>query len=128
MKPRIVLEDVKTSGDSSRFQAEVILHYKDKIARSTLEGAATKSIDILAQATLNAIQQYFENHEFRVSKVHIMKINSHEIVVVLVDIKGRKGHVDVFQQAGIALGREDLHLAIAKATLNTLNRILGRFT
>jgi len=129
MESRIILEDVKTSGGADAFQAEVTLRYHDKIAESTLEGTATKSIEIIAQATLDAIQHYFDNYEFSLHTVHIMKINSYEIVVVLVNIGERKERVALkSQQAGIALGRGDLHCAIAKATLNALNRTLGRFT
>jgi hypothetical protein len=128
MEHRIVIEDVKTSGDADRFRVDVTLHYKGKIARSTLEGPATKSIDIIAQATLNTVQQYFENYVFSLYRVHIIKVNSHEIVVVLVNIGEKEERVALkSKQAGIALGRDDLHLDIAKATLNALNRVLGKF-
>jgi hypothetical protein len=128
MESRIVLEDIQTSGDTAQFQAEITLRYQDKIARSKLEGRATKSIDLIAQATLDAIQQYFEGYEFKVQNVNIMKVNSHEIVIVLVNIKQTELRTEGFEQAGIAIGKEDLHLAIARATLNALNRIIGRFT
>lgn len=127
MEQRIVIEDVKTSGEANRFQVDVALHYKGKTARSTLEGPATKSIDIIAQATLNTIQQYFENYAFHLYRVHIIKVNSHEIVVVLVNISEKGERVALkAKQAGIALGREDLHRDIVKATLNALNRVLGK--
>ena len=129
MEPRIVLEDVKTSEDTPGFQAEVTLKYKDKTAWSSLEGTATKSIDIIAQATLDAVRQYFEKYEFNVSRVHIMKINTHNIVVVLVNLgEIDEGAAMKSQQAGIALEKENLHHAIAKATLNALNRVLGKLT
>lgn len=129
MESRIVLEDVKTSEETDAFQVEVSLRYEDKPATSTLEGSKTKSIDIIAQATLDAIQQYFEGYEFSLYRVNIMKVNSHEIVAILVNIAVPNDPAATdFQQAGIAIGRDDLHIAIARATLNALNRILARFT
>ncbi len=128
MEQRIVLEDVKTSGDADRFKTEITLKYKDKIAQSTLDGPATKSIDIIAQATLNAVQQYFENYDLSLYRVHVIKINAHEIVVVLVNIGEKEERVAMkAKQAGITLGKDDLHLDIAKATLNALNRVVGKF-
>jgi hypothetical protein len=128
MDSRIILEDVHTSGDASQFQVKITLRYQDKIARSKLEGREANSTEIIAQATLDAIRQYFEGYEFRVQNVNIMKVNTHEIVIVLVHIKHEEIGLEGFEQAGIAIGREDLHLAIARATLNALNRIIGRFT
>jgi hypothetical protein len=64
-----------------------------------------------------------------VFKVNIIKVNSHKRVVFLVHIKVKNepDAADV-QQAGVAIGRDDLDVAVERATSNALNRILGRFT
>ena len=127
MKSRIVIEEVHSEVKANKTSVEVLLNINEVQKKGCAEGADHEQDRLTSIATLDAVHQAFQEHEFNVDGVRTVNIESHQIVVVLLSGKLKHEQYDMeWKMAGCALVRGALPQAVANATMNAINRVLEK--
>ncbi len=122
---RPVLWSINWRKSMDTVQVEVEVKLRDKICRgngsdSTLR---TKNYNFLiACATMECINQMLGGPTFAVNSVSLHRLQEAEVVLVFVEYRGMKRGGEML--VGSALVRDDAYEAVARATLDAVNRKL----
>jgi hypothetical protein len=120
--PRPVLR--RLSAETASFSTEVKVDVAldgEEIARS-MRGPATAALRLVAQATVDAVASVLSADAVEVESATVVNAGAHSVGLVVVRVLTSRGDHLV---SGSAVVRRDPADAIARATLDALNRFVG---
>ena len=123
---RLKIESIEVSSGSGGFNACVTLSSGSKTCTGKASGISGRMnrCHAVAAACINAIHDFISENMFYVSDVMKVRIaNSDEINVAVCCLENGTERV----LTGTALIKDDEYQAVARATLNAVNRVLIRF-
>jgi hypothetical protein len=119
---RPAIEDLAEEIDGSRMTITVTLAWKDQklVGRATGPAAATTRMRVIAEATLSALEEAFDDQAaLAISAVHTPRIGGHDIAVAVIVIVSGGEELVV---TGSALSGADPSRSMVRAVLDGLNR------
>ncbi len=121
--PRPILRrlSAETASYSTEVKVGLSLVDGEEVAR-TMRGPATAGLRLVAQATVDAVVESITAEAVEVESALVIAVGSRQIAMVLLRVMtGRGDHVVV----GSAVVRRDPADAVARASLDALNRFIG---
>jgi hypothetical protein len=123
---RIRFQGVTTAIDQNRCQVRVELALGDREAMGETAGTNSRSHipRLVAEATLDAVSKFLDDsHELSLADINVAPFSGEEVVLVGVKFFKERGEKTL---TGSCVVSHDLQQSIVYATLDALNRILGR--
>lgn len=128
VRERAKIRAVNTEASGVNAVVTVTLDFEDEAYIGRAEGPASQTgrLRLIAQATLNAVEQYAHGtYGFALEDVSIVQLGQERVAVACVMIVTPLGE-QAF--AGSALDRQNDRDSIVRATLDAIDRRLGFFT
>jgi hypothetical protein len=126
VRAKIVSINAEVAGVYVNISVALELQGKTYVGRSTGPGSQTGRQRLVAEATLDAIEQYLDGAlTFALEDVDIVKLGRQQVAVACIVLVTSLGEQSF---AGSALVRQNDKDSIVRATLNAINRRLGFLT
>jgi hypothetical protein len=125
-RARIKSINKKVSGVHSAVTVELELEGDDYVGEASGAASQTGRLRLVAQATLNAVEQYTHgSYSFALEDVAIVQLGREQVAVCCMALVTPLGEQTF---AGSALVRQNEKDSIVKATLDAINRRMGFLT
>ena len=106
----------------TRAQVQLSVGSTQRIGIATGLTATVSPLDIVAEATIDAVQGFIDRADITLDSVAEVTTGQRPLVVVTMGLRDARGKIML---AGTAVLNGDPYLAVAKAVLHALNRRIG---
>jgi len=120
-RPAIVRLQTETASFTTEVRVGVAVHTHERAG--VARGPSTAGLRIVANATVDALSEMLRSSAVEVTSAELLTIGAMQVAVVLLRLGTARGEQVL---AGSAVVRKDANDAVARATLDALNRVIDQ--